>query len=88
MNSVLQRRPLADLLSFVLLCQVHAHNSILSPRDTFVVVVIWTPPVEVLPRYTLRFYSITQYSIPAAPQEHCGRCRNRTRDLCPRSALP
>ena len=32
------------------------------------------------------FYIITQWS-PAAHQDHCGRCRIRTRDICPRSLV-
>ena len=45
---------------------------------TILLYIFWSQ-VEVPPS-TLRFYRIF-----AAAQDHCGRCRIRTRDICPRS---
>ena len=46
--------------------------------------IFFGPQVEVPPS-TLRFTVL--HNDPAAPQDHCGRRRIRTRDLCPRSLV-
>ena len=43
------------------------------------------PQIEVSPS-TLRF-TVLQHNDPAAAQDHCGRWRIRTRDLCPKSLV-
>ena len=39
------------------------------------------------PLYPKILYFITHNDHPAAHQDHCGRCRTRTQDLCPRSPV-
>ena len=50
----------------------------------FLFLLFW-PQIEVSPS-TLRF-TVLQHNDPAAAQDHCGRWRIRTRDLCPKSLV-
>ena len=47
-------------------------------------------PLGLVSLSTLRYSTLLPVPVhngPAACQDHCGRCRFRTRDLCPRSLV-